>query len=150
MIHAQALESTHLDNLKSRVAAAETAFDAIAPLQDQNMFIDHNIRSFSAPPDFVFEPCGIYYDTVRHHSVDEMDYESQFQFAQSEMSIEPAPKVYLQNRLSRCRQKLEELNPVLRSKQLEVEKLANLASAYAQDHGLGNADEVAEVSGLDI
>lgn len=65
MVHSQALESSHLDNLKSRVAAAETAFNAIAPSQDQNMFIDHNIRSFFAPPDFAFEPCGIYYDTVR-------------------------------------------------------------------------------------
>ncbi|THH27874.1 hypothetical protein EUX98_g6316 [Antrodiella citrinella] len=128
MVHAQALESSHLDNLKSRVAAAETAFNAIAPLQDQNIFIDHNIRSFFAPPDFVFEPCGVYYDT----------------FAQSEMSIEPAPKVYLQNRLSRCRRKLEELDPILRSKKVDVEKLGKLVPAYAQDHSLGNAEEVAD------
>lgn len=61
------------------------------------------------------------------------------------MSSEPAPKVYLQNRLSRCRQKLQELEPVLRSKQVDVEKLRKLVPAYAQDHSLGNAEEVADV-----
>ncbi len=32
------------------------------------------------------------------------------------MSVEPAPKVYLQNRLGKCRSKFEELEPVLTSK----------------------------------
>ena len=32
---------------------------------------------------------------------------------QGDMSVDPAPKVYLQNRLSKCRSKLEELEPVL-------------------------------------
>ncbi|TCD63247.1 hypothetical protein EIP91_005803 [Steccherinum ochraceum] len=125
MIHAQALEGSHLERLKTRVAAAEHAFTSISPAQDQNLFIEHNIRSFSAPPDWVFEPCGTYYDTP-------------------DMSVEPAPKVYLQNRLTRCRQKLEELRPVLQSKRQEVEKLGKLVPAYAQDHSLGNVDEVSD------
>ena len=62
------------------------------------------------------------------------------------MSVEPAPKVYLQNRLTRCKQKLDELRPVLLNKQQEVGKLAKLIPAYSQDRGLGNADEVADVS----
>ena len=61
------------------------------------------------------------------------------------MSIEPAPKVYLQNRLTRCRHNLDELRPVLHSKQQEVGKLAELVPAYAQNHALGNAEEVADV-----
>lgn len=61
------------------------------------------------------------------------------------MSIEPAPKVYLQNRLTRCRHNLDELHPVLHSKRQEVEKLAELVPAYAQDHALGNTEEVADV-----
>ena len=35
---------------------------------------------------------------------------------QGEMSVDPAPKVYLQNRLSKCRSKLQELDPVLSAK----------------------------------
>ncbi|KAH8104793.1 hypothetical protein BXZ70DRAFT_1005298 [Cristinia sonorae] len=125
IVHAQALESSHLDRLKLRVAAAENAFKAITPSQDQMLFIDHNIRTFSAPLDWTFEPCATYYDTA-------------------DMSVQPAPKVYLQNRLSRCRQKLQELRPVLQSKRQEVEKLAKLVPAYYQDHGLGNAEDVAD------
>ena len=33
-----------------------------------------------------------------------------------EISVEAAPKVYLQNRLNRCRTKVQELEPVLTSK----------------------------------
>ena len=32
------------------------------------------------------------------------------------MSIEPAPKVYLQNRLAKCKQKLQELEPIIKMK----------------------------------
>lgn len=65
MMHAQALHSRHLDSLKSRVATVETAFDEQSPSQDQDLFIEHNIRPFSPPADWSFEPCTIHYDTVR-------------------------------------------------------------------------------------
>ena len=32
------------------------------------------------------------------------------------MSIEPAPKIFLQNKLRRCREELHELTPVINSK----------------------------------
>ena len=32
------------------------------------------------------------------------------------MSIEPAPKIFLQNKLRQCREKLDELTPVMDSK----------------------------------
>lgn len=64
LLEAQDLHNKHLDTLKSRVAAASAASKAVDPSRDQDLFIDHNIRAFVAPPDFQFEPCGIHYDTV--------------------------------------------------------------------------------------
>lgn len=88
-----------------------------------------------------------------------------------EMSVEPAPKVYLQNRLSRCRAKIEELDVVLNSKRKsgalrlptvpigrrcssryvtcagrEAEQLKKLVAAYSSDTTLGNVNEVLDVS----
>lgn len=81
------------------------------------------------------------------------------------MNVEPAPKVFLQNKLSRCRNKLQELElllPVksefiadnsppykkynmLYTEEHEAEKLEGLVSAYTQDRTLGDLDEVREV-----
>ncbi|CAK5284133.1 unnamed protein product [Mycena citricolor] len=97
--HSQALEIAHLDTLKGRLAGVEVAIEAIDPAQDQNLFIEYNIRSFTPPVDWKFEPCVTHYDT-------------------EEMSIEPAPKVFLQNKLSRCRSKLKELAPVIDGKRM--------------------------------
>lgn len=36
--------------------------------------------------------------------------------AQDEMSVEPVPKVYLQNRLSKCKEKLQEVQTIIASK----------------------------------
>jgi hypothetical protein len=36
------------------------------------------------------------------------------------MSVEPAPKVFLQNKLSRCRAKLQELGPLMDSKSIHA------------------------------
>ncbi|KAK7690386.1 hypothetical protein QCA50_007044 [Cerrena zonata] len=125
LLEAQDLHNKHLDTLKSRVSAASAASKAVDPSRDQDLFIDHNIRAFVAPPDFQFEPCGIHYDT-------------------GEMSIEPAPKVYLQNRLSRCKQKSSELHTVIDAKRRDVEQLARLVDAYAKDSKLGNVEEVTD------
>lgn len=125
MLHSQALESAHLDTLKSRVLAVETAFSAVNTDQDQQLFIDHNIRPFSAPPDFKFEPCTNYYDT-------------------DEMSVEEQPKIFLQNKLARSRGKLSEVDAVVDAKRREAEKLKNLVSAYTAEHSLGNIDDISD------
>ena len=65
LLHGQALESAHLDTLKGRVGAVEAAFNGVDAGADQQLFIEYNIRPFAAPPDFKFEPCTNYYDTVR-------------------------------------------------------------------------------------
>ncbi|CAL1712731.1 unnamed protein product [Somion occarium] len=125
LVEAQGIHNKHLDTLKSRVASTETALKAIDPAHDQDLFIDHNVRPFSAPTDWQFEPCDIHYDS-------------------GDMSVEPSPKVYLQNRLSRCKQKLSELRTVLDAKRKDVDQLARLVSSYSKDSRLGNVEEVTD------
>ncbi|KAL0961378.1 hypothetical protein HGRIS_006332 [Hohenbuehelia grisea] len=123
LLHSQALQLKHLDSLKGRLTAVESALNDINPIQDQDLFIDHNVRAFTAPGDWAFEPCSIHYDT-------------------GEMSVEPAPKIFLQNKLSRSRSKLQELDPVLASKRKELGQLTNVVAARNSDRSLGDADEV--------
>ena len=61
---AQDIRSTHLDKLKTRVVAVDEAFQSLSPSQDQDLFVEYNAKPFSEPPDWSFEPCGSYYDTV--------------------------------------------------------------------------------------
>ncbi|EKM51975.1 uncharacterized protein PHACADRAFT_212588 [Phanerochaete carnosa HHB-10118-sp] len=125
VIQAQTLESHYLDVLKAHVTQTETAFQEVDPTKDQETFIDHNVIQFSAPSDWTFEPCAVHYDT-------------------SDMSVEPAPKVYLQNRLAKCKQKLQELEPVMKVKRQEVEQASKLVSTYTEKPTLGNVEEVSD------
>ncbi|KAI0338929.1 hypothetical protein BDW22DRAFT_1409320 [Trametopsis cervina] len=125
ILEAQSLHILHLDALKTRVVATESAVRELDSQLDQQIFINHNIRAFSPPSDFGFEPCATYYDT-------------------DEMIVEPAPKVYLQNRLAKCRQKMDELNPIVEAKRRDVDQLAKLVEAYAENDALGNVDEVSD------
>ncbi|OCH90899.1 hypothetical protein OBBRIDRAFT_792810 [Obba rivulosa] len=123
LLKAQALQHSHLDAINEQLNNTEGALRAIDPKKDQTIFIDHNIRAFSPPSDWGFEPCATHYD-------------------KGDMSVEPAPKVYVQNRLRSCRAKLQELQPVLEAKRKEVEQLAKLKDAYTADPKLGDAEEV--------
>ncbi|KAI0357415.1 hypothetical protein OH77DRAFT_1450808 [Trametes cingulata] len=120
---AQDIQLKHLDAVRSHLTDTQTALDAVNPQADQDLFIDYNVAPFAAPADWTFEPSSVHYD-------------------HGDMSLEPAPKVYLQNRLSRCRAKLQELEPVLSSKRKEAEQLSKVVSAYSTDSSLGNVDEV--------
>ncbi|KAI0662254.1 hypothetical protein C8Q70DRAFT_963999 [Cubamyces menziesii] len=120
---AQDIQLQNLDALRSHLTATEAALDAVSPQADQDLFIDYNVAPFAPPPDWTFEPSSVHYDL-------------------GEMSVEPAPKVYLQNRLSRCRAKIEELDVVLNSKRREAEQLKKLVAAYSSDTTLGNVNEV--------
>ena len=64
VVEAQGVHTRHLDVLKSRVEAADMAAKALDPRQDQQVFIEYNVRQFSYPPDVEFETCSTYYDTV--------------------------------------------------------------------------------------
>ncbi|KAJ7288142.1 hypothetical protein C8J57DRAFT_1641335 [Mycena rebaudengoi] len=121
LAHSQALQSSHLDVLKSRLSKVEAVLGQVDPAKDQDLFIEHNIRPFNPPSDWKFEPC-------------------------EDISVEPAPKVFLQNKLTRCRSKLQELSPVLEAKRRDNEQYLKLFSAYDADHSLGKIDEISEAS----
>ncbi|KAJ7928075.1 hypothetical protein B0H13DRAFT_2248511 [Mycena leptocephala] len=120
-----ALHLSHLDALKNRQAGVEAVLGQVDPSRDQDIFIEHNIRPFKPPSDWKFEPCVNHYDT-------------------DAMSVEPAPKVFLQNKLSRSRAKLQELGPLVDGKRREQDQLLSLFLAYDADHSLGNTDDISE------
>lgn len=64
MLHAQQMQLQHQDGLKSRISGVQTAARDVNTVQDQDLFVDHNIRPFTAPPDWAFEPCSSHYDVV--------------------------------------------------------------------------------------
>ena len=64
LLSAQAMETNHLDISKNHLLAAEAVFQAVNPATDQEIFIDFNIRPFTIPLDWKFEPCQNFYDTV--------------------------------------------------------------------------------------
>ncbi|CCM05936.1 uncharacterized protein FIBRA_08175 [Fibroporia radiculosa] len=125
MLQAQALQKNHLDTLSGHIAAAEGKIGAISPRADQDLFIEHNIRAFMLPPDWSFEPCATHYDS-------------------GDMSVESAPKIYLQNRLTKCREKLGELTPIIDAKRRDVNQLAKMVEAYSVDPKLGSAVEASD------
>ncbi|KAJ4481967.1 hypothetical protein J3R30DRAFT_3455533 [Lentinula aciculospora] len=125
LLHAQALQISHLDVLKNRLAGNEARLHEVNPSKDENLYIEYNIRPFSAPSDWNFEPCANFYDT-------------------GEMSVESDSKTVLQNRLRRSRGKLEELKPVIDTKQREYDQLGKLAVAYDGDHSLGNVEDISD------
>ncbi|KAF7365022.1 hypothetical protein MVEN_00373300 [Mycena venus] len=123
--HAVALQTGHMDVLKTHLEKVEAVLVQVDPSRDQDIFIEHNIRPFKEPSDWKFEPCVNHYDT-------------------DAMSVEPAPKVFLQNKLSRSRAKLQELDPLMDAKRREQDKLIDLFLAYDADHSLGNNDDISE------
>ncbi|KAG0700444.1 hypothetical protein DFH29DRAFT_1055069 [Suillus ampliporus] len=119
---AQSIQMSHQDVLKDSLATVSAALIKVQPDKDQALFIDSNVRPFSIPDDWVFEPCSNHYDT-------------------GDICIDPAPKVFLQNKLVRARAKLRELNPALEQKRTDVEKYRGLVAAYATDNTIGDAGD---------
>ncbi|KXN83109.1 Protein BZZ1 [Leucoagaricus sp. SymC.cos] len=125
LLHGQSLQLGHLENLKKRINNAEIKLNQVQPLQDQALFINHNVRPFSAPGDWKFEPCTLHYDT-------------------DNMSVEPAPKILLQNKLSRSVSKSQELEPLISSKQSEFDRLSRSLQTLTIDHSFGKIDELVD------
>ncbi|THH08450.1 hypothetical protein EW145_g2696 [Phellinidium pouzarii] len=123
LLHAQTLQTAHLTALQNQVNSVQQALTQVNPALDQNLYISYNIRAFSVPNDWAWEPCAGYYDT-------------------GEMAIDPAPKVFLQNKLSRCKAKQQELYALIDNKKKDVEKLTNVISSYMNDRSLGSVDDV--------
>lgn len=112
LLQAQTIQVSHLTSLQQRVSNATQALSNVNPILDQNLYISYNRRAFDVPNDWDWEPCAGYYDT-------------------GEMVIEPAPKVLLQNMLSRSRTKLEEAMQQLDPKrEHEVRKYLRLIKKW--------------------
>lgn len=126
ILQAVSLEDAHLDTLKKRVASVNASAEAVNPTADQDLFIDYNIRPFSAPADWSFEPCGVHYDTEA-------------------MITEPSAKVVLQNKLTKSRSKLQELRSVLRDKQSEATKLERHFEKQTSSRAQGTGDDVIDL-----
>ncbi|CAE6404304.1 unnamed protein product [Rhizoctonia solani] len=125
LLHSQALHESHLESVRRSVANTQAALNAVDPLQDQKLYASFNRRPFSKPEDWGFEPCDRYYDTA-------------------EVVTEPEPKILLQNKLQRARQKLAELIPQIEDKSRDVARLNKLVESYGANPALGNYDEVWE------
>lgn len=64
LLQAQAIQASHQEVLTDRLASVTAALNGIQSHKDQNLFIDLNIRPFSLPSDWSFEPCTSHYDTA--------------------------------------------------------------------------------------
>ena len=62
----QNVSLSYLDNAKSRIAKVVTQLDSVNAAKDQDLFIQHNRRTFLPVPDWTFEASPIHYDTVRY------------------------------------------------------------------------------------
>ncbi|CAE6398076.1 unnamed protein product [Rhizoctonia solani] len=125
LLHSQALHEGHLESVRRSVANTQAALNAVDPLQDQKLYASFNRRPFSKPENWTFEPCDRYYDTP-------------------EVVTEPEPKILLQNKLQRARQKLVEIVPQIEDKSRDVARLNKLVASYEANPALGNYDEVWE------
>ncbi|PAV17054.1 Bzz1-Myo3 5p-Bee1p-Vrp1p actin assembly complex component [Pyrrhoderma noxium] len=90
---------------------------------DQDLFIAYNTRMFTVPNDWGWEPCAGYYDT-------------------GEMATESEPKIFLQNKLTRCREKLEETQRQIDIKNRDTEKMFNILTTYMKNRSIGSVDDV--------
>ncbi|TFK23395.1 hypothetical protein FA15DRAFT_670509 [Coprinopsis marcescibilis] len=122
LIHCQSIQLQHLDAIKSRVASVQAKFNAVNTLKDQELYISHNIRPFSEPLNWKFEPCTGHYDTEA-------------------MSVEPTPKVFIQNKLRRSKEKQQEIQALISSKKIEAGQLARQVKDYKPDHQTGKIDD---------
>ena len=64
MAQAQLLYKGHLDVLRGHIDGVESRLAAVNAQADQELFIEHNIRPFTKPGDWSFEPAAVHYDTV--------------------------------------------------------------------------------------
>ncbi|KZP33431.1 hypothetical protein FIBSPDRAFT_810692 [Athelia psychrophila] len=125
MLHAQQMQLQHQDGLKSRISGVQAAARDVNTVQDQDLFVDHNIRPFTAPPDLAFEPCSSHYDV-------------------GEISLDPAPKVFLQNKLTKCRSQLQSIQASAAAQRQDVDRNARPVSSYRADRSVGDIDEISD------
>lgn len=60
------------------------------------------------------------------------------------MNVEAAPKIFLQNRLSRSRASLQELEPLILSTQSDLDRLCKKLQNCKIDHSIGEIDNIVD------
>ena len=119
---------THADKLQFATSETVSAFAAVSATDDQRLYVEFNRRRWEQPRDEGFVPCVGHFDTA-------------------EMAVEDsAARTVLQNRLLKARQKRSETTAKEQNRKREVQGLINLRDAYAKQDGLGDPDEVMDVS----
>ncbi|KAG8923615.1 hypothetical protein FRC01_012554, partial [Tulasnella sp. 417] len=94
----QHLQSTALEGLKYKMTLVDNSLSAFDATKDQVLFVEYNKRpGFSVPGNWDWEPCAGFYET-------------------GVMSVEPTPKVYLQNKLAKAHSKLDEVRALEKTK----------------------------------
>jgi hypothetical protein len=64
LLQSQSITHNHLDLLRTKIEAAETVLGGVNVAQDQSILVTWNLRAYSAPKKFTFEPCLIFYDNA--------------------------------------------------------------------------------------
>jgi len=62
--HSQQLELNSLDSHNTRIGSVNAKLNEVDISEDQELFMDLNIRTFVIPADWKFEPSPIHYDSV--------------------------------------------------------------------------------------
>jgi hypothetical protein len=62
--HSQQLELNSLDSHKTRIENLNAKLNKVDISEDQELFMNLNVRTFVAPADWKFEPSSIHYDSV--------------------------------------------------------------------------------------
>ncbi|KAF9523898.1 hypothetical protein CPB83DRAFT_647994 [Crepidotus variabilis] len=125
LVECQKAELNSLESLKFRLSDVSSKLQLVDPSKDQDLFIGYNLRAFSAPEDWKFEPCSIHYDT-------------------DSMSIETAPKIVIQNKLRRSKEKLNELIPLMETKSVESKDFYAKLTAFHSENSVGPIDDLTD------
>lgn len=113
--HSQQLELISLDGHKTHIEKVNVKLNEVDIAEDQELFIDLNVRTFVTPDEWKFEPSPIHYDTVSISFGDLQLSLSDEPDNKADMNKEQTPKIVLQNKLRRSKEKLLELNNLINS-----------------------------------
>lgn len=67
LLQSQSITHNHLDLIRTKIEATETVLGGVNVAQDQSILVTWNLRAYTAPKKFTFEPCSIFYDNVSIH-----------------------------------------------------------------------------------
>lgn len=113
--NSQHLELNSIDGQKTCIENLNGKLNEVDAAADQELFINLNIRTFVAPEDWKFEPSPIHYDTVSDPFGNLCFYIKWSPESKADMNKDPVPKIVLQNKARRSKEKLVELDNLMDS-----------------------------------